>query len=100
MVDTINGFKKRWIKKSEEIKKQSFDEKQCYSIMVDFLNECMTFNTFKNDTGEVFVPAFEETKNDLSIALEIAHSNYRKQKKGFWSKIFSGKKELNLFKYK
>jgi len=101
MVETLEKFKNRWKKKAEEIKKQVFDRNQCFNIMSDFLEECMVFHVYRqNDSKTPLVPEFEEIRNDLGIALEIAYSNYRKQKRGFWSKIFGGKKELNLFKYK
>ena len=54
----------------------------------------MSIYTKNND--ETFILEFEEIKNDLTLALQIAYSNYCQEKKGFWSKIFGGKKELNI----
>ena len=99
MAKTIQDFAERWRKKAEEIKKQSFDREQCQSVMSGFELEKMSLHIYKTDSELGFIE-FQEIENDLRLALNIAYSNFRKEKKGFWSKIFGGKKEFSLFKIK
>ncbi|HUV02885.1 MAG TPA: hypothetical protein VMW67_05520 [Desulfobacteria bacterium] len=97
MVETIQDFKDRWRKRAEEIKKQSFDREQCQKMISAFELETLILRV---ENGEPNFFKTQEIRTDLIIALEIAYSNFRKEKKGFWSKIFGGKKELNLLKIK
>jgi len=99
MAKTIQDFAERWRKKVEEIKKQSFDREQCQSVMSGFEAEGLWLHIYKADSGWR-LPEFQEIGNDLRLALNIAYSNFRKEKKGFWSKIFGGQKEFSLFKIK
>ena len=99
MAKTIQDFTERWRKKAEEIKKQSFDREQCQSVMSGFEAEGLWLHIHKADSGWG-LPEFQEIANDLRLALNIAYSNFRKEKKGFWSKIFGGQKEFSLFKIK
>lgn len=100
MAKTIQDFSERWRNKANEIKNQSFNREQCASIMNEFRIErdIMYLHTYKMDRDLLL--EYQEIENDLSLALKIAYSNFEKRKKGFWSKIFGGKKELTLFKIK
>lgn len=62
------------------------------------MNEMVLILDIKRD--DLFEKTYQRINSDLTIALEIAFSNYRKNRRGFFSKIFGGKKELNLIKYK
>lgn len=41
---------------------------------------------------------YMEFKDEIAIALEIAFSNFQKEKRSFWSKIFGGRKDFTLLK--
>jgi|GEM_PF-3090270 len=95
----MEKFKERWQEKIEEIKKQSFDKEQCRYIKNIFEIEKIYFKVDKK-TFEVDYFLLQQIETDLDIALEIAFSKFRKEKRGFWSKIFGGNKEVTLFKPK
>src|SRR3989344_2495745 len=103
MVYSFIEFLHRWNKKTALIKKQTFDKDQCYSIFTDFLSEVNQFELLRISSGkkkEYTLLDIEQIKNDVDISLEIAYSNFRRENRGFWAKIFGGKKELNLLKVK
>src|SRR3989344_603892 len=99
MTKTVDSFKNRWVLKADEIKKQEFDNTQCYWIKRCFIEEFTTFAENSVNRESAFIQ-LHEISNDLDIALTIAYSNYRKNRHRFLfeslSKLFNGKKDFNL----
>jgi hypothetical protein len=75
-----------WKEAIPEIKKQSFEREQCFNIKRRFIAQLI----FDDVTDVNFFRdyRFDVLSTELDIALEIAYSNYRKEKRSFWSSIF------------
>ena len=95
-VSTLEEFKNRWKYKCEEIKKSSFTNNQCLSVYQGFMRETLTLMMYYRP-DKIPINFLEEISNDLDLSLEISKSNYRKENKGFWSKIFNFK-NINIGK--
>jgi hypothetical protein len=98
LVESIKELKDRWDKKIEEIKKLSMSKNQCYETYNALKLELGMFDFFNKDKERLKVTDMIELITDLQIALNVAYSNYRKEKKTIWTKIFGGPKTFNLFK--
>jgi hypothetical protein len=70
--EELEEFKKRWLKKSEEIKKNAFDTSWAKEIKFDFIRELR----FMLGHGWTF--ELTELSHDVDLALYIAISNYEK----------------------
>ena len=88
MVNTIEDFKARWTPKIEEIKKNEFEKSQCFWIASDFLKECLVFSQYQTKKKKSNVPYFEEISNDLNLSLQMAYSNFRRNRMNFWARFF------------
>jgi hypothetical protein len=103
MVKDLSQFKERWTLKSELIKNQSFSKQQCFHLANSFINECENIHKYGKEK-EVLVPYFEESRNDLNLALNIAYSNYRNNEMVFWLKwweyLFQGVGNINFLRIK
>ena len=83
-IRSVNEFEMRWQNKCEEFKKCSFDEDTYNCVLAGFRSELAWYATF---SAEMTSYEIRKITNDVVIALRIAHSNYKKQKKGIWSSI-------------
>jgi hypothetical protein len=88
-------FISRWNKKCEEIKKQKLSKDQCAILFKDFSEEIIN-QIFELHLDE---PAVQELNTDVNLALEVAFSNYRREKKknSILARMFNFK-NLNLGK--
>ncbi len=85
-IPDVNELLSYWNEKAEEIKKQSFNDKQGEMISQQFAS---TFKPFLQMTNtEVDEILFHKVMANLLLALHISFSNYRKEKRSFWSFIF------------
>lgn len=101
MNKAIERFKSRWAQKFEEIKLQDFDGDQCRRIRLDFRTELLALNTDQPRSGGLSLLESQQMINDLSIALSIALSNYRKNKVSLLDRLLKGIREIqvNLFSF-
>ena len=82
----IKEFKRDWEIKIKDLKKESYSKEQCIRISHDFgIPKTSIVMYCRIDTREFF--ELEEIKTSLSIALESAYSNYRKNE-SFVSRFF------------
>lgn len=94
-----DGFREEWKKRFGHIRTQPFSYDQCKKIHLEFFDEFFTVYAvwvFSNKK----LSEYRSLNTDLTLALETAYSRYRDGHKNFWSRIFGGKKELNLVKIK
>ena len=75
-----------WKRVIPEIKKQSFSRDQIRNIKLDFIEQLLSKRIIDELLFNDYKLRLLET--ELNLALEIAYSNYRKENRSFWSKIF------------
>jgi hypothetical protein len=98
LTETVKEFKEKWNKKFEEIKKQSLNKSDCYEIFEILKLDIGYFYFLNKEKENLGVRDTLSLLTDLKMALNVAHSNYRRENKNMWSKIFGGPKTFNLFK--
>ncbi|MCD6367767.1 MAG: hypothetical protein J7L45_01640 [Candidatus Aenigmarchaeota archaeon] len=75
-----------WKKVIPEIKKQSFSRDQIMNIKLNFIDQLSS----KRIIDQVFFNDYRLwlLETELDLALEISYSNYRKESKSLWLRIF------------
>jgi len=90
-------FKKNWETHTQNLNQQSYSVEQCNKTIHDFEKEKASVLMYgRLNTNEFF--ELEGLETSLSIALESAYSNYRKNE-GFMSRffgIFKNVKSINF----
>ena len=93
----INEFKKNWETRIQNLNRQSYTKEQCNNICHSFEKEKASVLMYgRLNTNEFF--QLEGIETLLSIALESAYSNHRKNK-GLMSRffgIFKNVKSINF----
>ena len=80
-----NPYVKNWEERIREIKNQAFDKNQ----KIELWNKAIdNLTLYLGALKKISWDEYETIKEDLRLALEIAYSNYRKQK---WENSFLGK---------
>jgi|SRR3989344_3831977 len=81
---TFEEFKVRWLGMCQEIRTQCFDSNDCNRIMSTFR---LQLNIYCFLDKSISVYKREELFSEVMLALTIANSKYKTQRKSFWEKI-------------
>jgi len=83
----MQDFRDRWKTRARCIQEYEFDEAQCRQVASDFHREALRVWSQLPSFEHFSLVEFEQVRTDLRLALNVALSNYRKHKKGFWLRL-------------
>lgn len=100
MTEIFNEFKRRWLNKAKEIKKQKLEPKFCIEISNHFMDEITIFS-LENPLEKLSCLQKEELITDVDSAIMIAYSNYEAySRKTSWGyRFFSKIKSISMFNF-
>ncbi len=79
----INCFIRAWKKRIKKIEQQAFDKRQQIEILEDFMDGWDLLPSLESEA----LTLIQKLYTDLNLALNIAYSNYIKEKRGFLSRM-------------